>query len=167
VQVLADLRFTVDVPPRVGGGRPRSTRCSGQVHSEGTEVTVDLTPMPSLGGASTRPLVRPLAEQLDRLGLTVQIVGPHGPLVRLGAGVRAPWWQRLATHSARIQLLSVRALAASVGGPDVFAVALSPAAALPALGRDQRTRRRRSVLAARQLFRRVTGRRRSSPGAAG
>jgi len=117
--------------------------------------------MPSLGGSSTRPLVRPLANQLDRLGLTLTVVGPDGPLVRLGAGVRSPWWQVVATHGSRIELVSLRALARSVGGPDVFAVALPPAAALPAVTRSQRSARRRVAVAARQLLRRVSGSRRT------
>ena len=123
-------------------------------------MTVDLTPMPSLGGSSTRPLVRPLAQQLDDLGLTVQVAGPDGPLVRLGAGVRAPWWQRLVTRSSRIHLISVRALARSVGGPRIFEAALPPAAVLPAVTDDQRSTRRRVAVAGRQLLRRVTRRRR-------
>ena len=157
LRVTADLAFTVDVPGRAGS----STRCTGQVRAHGQQVTVELRPMPSLGGSSTRPLVRPLANHLDHLGLTLVVVGPDGPLVRLGAGVRTPWWQVVATHGSRIELVSVRALARSVGGPKVFAVALPPAAVLPAVTRSQRSRRQRILVTARQVLRRVTGSRRT------
>ena len=157
LRVTADLAFAVDVP----GSSGSSTRCTGTVRADGQEVTVEFRPMPSLGGSSTRPLVRPLANQLDSLGLTLSVVGPDGPLVRLGAGVRTPWWQVIATHGSRIELVSLRALARSVGGPKVFAVALPPAAVLPAVKRVQREPRRRTIVAARQLIRRVTGSRRT------
>lgn len=159
LQVRADLTFTVDVPPHVGGGRA-PTRCTGRVQADGQEITVDLSPMPSLGGSSTRPLVRPFAQQLDDLGLTVQVAGPDGPLVRIGAGVQAPWWQQLVTRSARIHLVSVRALTRSFGGPRIFEVALPPAAVLPLVTDRQRTTRRRVAVTVRQLARRVVRRRR-------
>jgi hypothetical protein len=157
LRVVSDLAFAIEVPARSGS----SARCAGSVRADGHEITVEFRPMPSLGGSSTRPLVRPLANQLDRLGLTLTVAGPDGPLVRLGAGVRSPWWQVVATHGARIELVSLRALARSVGGPKVFAVALPPAAVLPAVTRSQRAARRRVAVAARQLLRRVTGSRRT------
>ena len=157
LRVTADLAFAVDVP----GPKGSSTRCAGTVRADGQEVTVEFRPMRSLGGSSTRPLVRPLANHLDRLGLTLSVVCPDGPLVRLGAGVRAPWWQVIATHGSRIEVVSLRALARSVGGPKVFSVALPPSAVLPAVTRDQRSPRRRAVVAARQMLRRVTGSRRT------
>ena len=154
--VTADLTFHVDVPD----GSAHPTRCTGRVQADGRDITVAFDPMPSLGGASTRPMVRPLANHLDRLGLTLQVVGPDGPLIRLGAGARAPWWQRPLTHGARVHLVSLRALARSVGGPKVFQVALPPAAVLPAVTDAQRSRRRRVAVAVRQVLRRVSGRRR-------
>lgn len=157
LQVRADLRFTVDVP----GRSARPTRCTGRVEADGgQDVIVTFAPMPSLGGTSTRPLVRPLAERLDDLGLTLHLHGPDGPLIRLGAGVDAPWWQWPATRSARIELLDPRALARSRRGPRVFEVALPPSAVLPAVTDRQRSRRRRVVTALRQLGRRVVRRRR-------
>lgn len=171
--VTADLTFRVDLPdsarrrgwgslPFVAAPGPSAhlTRCTGRVQADGHDITVEFDPMPSLGGASTRPLVRPLANHLDRLGLTVQIVGPAGPLIKLGAGARAPWWQRPATHGSRIQLVSLRALVHSLRGPEVFGVALPPAAVLPTVTDGQWSRRRRVVVAVRQVFRRVSGRRR-------
>ncbi|WP_375425626.1 hypothetical protein [uncultured Friedmanniella sp.] len=159
LQLRADLTFTVDVPPHAGRGA-HPTRCSGRVRAEGSQVEVHLSPMPSLGGSATRPLVRPLAQQLDDLGLTVQVEGPDGPLVRLGSGVRAPWWQQLVTRSSRIHLVSVRALTRSIGGPRIFEVALPPAAVLPAVFDRQRRPRRRVEVALRQGLRRLTGHRR-------
>jgi hypothetical protein len=104
--------------------------------------------------------VRPLAERLDDLGLTLVVRGPDGPLVRLGAGVDAPWWQWPATRSSRIELLSRRALTRSLRGPRVFEVALPPSTVLPAVTDRQRSRRRRVAVALRQVGRRVTRRRR-------
>jgi hypothetical protein len=156
VLVTADLTFQVEVPRRTS----EPTRCTGRVRADGHEINVDFDPMPSLGGSSTRPLVRPLANQLDRLGLTVVVAGPEGPLIRIGAEARAPRWQRLLTGGLRVELLSVRGLARSFGGPRVFAVALPPAAVLPAITDDQRTLRRRASILARQVVRRATGSRR-------
>jgi len=154
--VTADLTFQVEVPSRSSD----PTRCTGRVSADGHDITVEFDPMPSLGGSSTRPLVRPLANQLHRLGLTVVVVGPDGPLVRIGARARAAWWQRLVTRGLRVELLSVRGLARSVGGPRVFQVALPPAAALPTLTERQRSRRHRVGDVVRQVGRRVTGKRR-------
>ena len=154
--VTADLAFSVDVPGRTA----HPTRCTGRVHADGRQITVEVAPLPSLGGSSTRPLVRPLARQLERLGLSLQVVGPDGPLIRLGAGVRAPWWQLVATSSSRIELVSWRGLARSLGGPRIFQVALPPEAALPAVGARRRGVRRRAAAALRQTGRRLTGRRR-------
>ena len=79
----------------------------GRVRADGSEVTVDFSRTPSLAGSGTRPLVRPLAHALDEHGLTVRVTGPSGTLLRLGHGVRAPWWQVPATSSRRIQVTSV------------------------------------------------------------
>ncbi len=156
MRVRTDLSFTVDVPGRSGP----PTRCAGRVVADGSDVTVSVSPTPSLGGSWTRPLVRPLAERLDELGLTLEVRGPDGPLVRLGSGVRAPRWQRVVTRSSRIHLVSARAIARSVRGPKVFAAALPPSTTLPTVGDRQRSPRRRATVALRQLGRRLTGRRR-------
>ena len=156
MRVVADLAFSVEVP----GTPARPGRCDGRVRADGQQITVELDPMPSLAGSTTRPLVRPLADRLETLGLTVQVEGPAGPLIRLGAGARAPWWQLALTHGRRVELVSVRALARSLGGPKVFEVALPDLTALPLLGRRQRTVRGRVLAAVRQLGRRVTRRRR-------
>jgi hypothetical protein len=159
LQIRADLAFTVDVPHH-GGRGSHPTQCSGRVRADGQQVDIHLSPLPSLGGSATRPLVRPLAQRLDDLGITVQVEGPDGPLIRLGAGVRAPWWQQLVTRSSRIHLISVRALTRSVGGPRIFEVALPPAAVLPDLSDNDESSRRSLRIPARQLLRRVTRHRR-------
>ena len=154
--VTADLTFRVEVPRRSG----HPTRCTGRVTADGRDIAVEFDPMPSLGGASTRPLVRPFANQLHRLGLTVVVAGPGGPLVRIGAHAEAPRWQRLLTRGLHVELISVRGLARSLGGPRVFAVALPPAAVLPAVTRRQRSLPERATVAVRQAVRRVSGKRR-------
>lgn len=156
LRVTADLSFTVEVPAAAAG----PTRCTGRVEAAGQDITVTFDPMPSLSGATTRPLVRPLANQLSEQGLTLDVVGPDGPLIRLGARARAPWWQVPLTHGRQVELVSARALLRSVGGPRVFAVALPPQAVVPALTEEQGSRRRRAVVVVRQALRRVTGRRR-------
>ena len=154
--VTADLTFQVDVP----GRSAVSDRCVGQVQADGQIITVHFDPMPSLGGSSTRPLVRPLANQLHDLGLTVVVAGPDGPLIRIGAEARAPRWQQVLTRGLHVELVSPRAVVRSLRGPQVFKVALPPAAVLPAVTDGQRTRRRRVSVAARQVVRRVTRSRR-------
>lgn len=126
MRVTADLTFSVDLPNSAG----RPSRCVGQVVADGTEISVVFDPMPSLIVPAARPLARPLAAQLEQLGMSVQLIGPSGPLVRLGAGVRASWWQRIATRGAPIQLVSVRALIRSLTGPRVFDVVLPSGSAL-------------------------------------
>lgn len=154
--VTADLTFQVDVPGRSAAG----DRCVGRVQADGQVVTVAFDPMPSLGGSSTRPLVRPLAKQLHDLGLTVVVAGPDGPLIRVGAEAHAPRWQQILTRGLHVELVSLRSVLRSFRGPQVFKVALPPAAVLPAVTHAQRTRRRRVSVAARQVLRRATGRRR-------
>lgn len=154
--VTADLTFQVDVP----GRSAVDDRCVGRVQADGQVITVEFDPMPSLGGMSTRPLVRPLANQLHDLGLTVVVAGPDGPLIRVGAEARAPRWQQVLTRGLHVELVSLRAVARSLGGPKVFKVALPPAAVLPRVTDEQRSTRRRASLAVRQVIRRVTGRRR-------
>jgi hypothetical protein len=153
MRVTADLTLQVEVPR--DGSNP--TRCTGRVRADGQVITVDFDPLPSLGGGSTRPLVRPLANQLHRLGLTVVVAGPQGPLIRIGALARAPRWQRLLTGGLRVELLSLRGLVGSVGGPKVFEVALPPAAALPVRHDEDRSLRRRAFTMLRQTVRRVSG----------
>lgn len=155
MRVAADLSFSIDLPNPAN----RPSRCNGRVEADGSVVSVVFDPMPSLVVPSARSLARPLAHQLDRVGLTVQIVGPDGPLVRVGAGVEAPRWQRIATRGAPIQLVSIRALLRSLTGPRIFKVALPSATALPRFTASRsRLAGARSV--ARQVRQQISARRR-------
>ena len=157
MKIVADLRFEV-VPD--GSGRdlhPTPTR--GRVQADGTDVVVELSQTPSLAGKGTRPLVRPLAQALDDHGLTVHLTGPSGPLLHVGHGVRAPWWQVPATGSRFIRVESVGQVVRSWRGPRLFQVALPPLVVQPGMALT-RTRRERLRVLARQLLRRVTRRRR-------
>jgi hypothetical protein len=153
VRIVADLTFEVQLD-EVGPGPT-----TGRVRGDGTEVTVELSRTPSLAGSGTRPLVRPLARTLDDQGLTVHLTGPSGPLLHVGRGVRAPWWQVPATGSRFIQIASVPLALRSLRGPRLFKVALPPFVVQPGMAL-RRNRRERFVLIARQLVRRVTARRR-------
>jgi len=151
VRIAADLTFEVQLD-EVGP-------TTGRVRGVGSDVTVELSRTPSLAGTGTRPLVRPLARTLDDNDLTVHLTGPDGPLLRLGHGVRAPWWQVPATGSRFIEVVSVPRALRSLRGPKLFQVALPPSVVQPGMALT-RTRRERARVIARQLLRRVTNRRR-------
>ena len=156
MKIVADLTFEVVPDGRSAG--PHPTPVTGRVRADGSEVTVDFSRTPSLAGTGTRPLVRPLAQALDDHGLTVLLTGPSGTVLRLGHGVRAPWWQVPATSSRRIEIASVALALRSLRGPRLFEAALPPLLAQP--GALRLSRRRRAVAVARQALRRVTDRRR-------
>lgn len=155
MKIVADLAFEV-VP---GSARdPHPTPVTGRVRADGSEVVVEFSDTPSLAGSGTRPLVRPLAQALDERGLTVRLTGPSGTLLRLGRGVRAPWWQVPATSSRRIEIASVPLALRALRGPQLFKAALPPLLAQP--GALRLSRRRRALAVARQGLRRLTARRR-------
>lgn len=158
MKIVADLTFEVTLD---GSGRdPHPTPTTGQVRADGSDVTVELSRTPSLAGSGTRPLVRPLAQALEDNGLTVHLTGPSGPLLHVGHGVRAPWWQVPATGSRFIRVESVpRVLRSLRDGPRLFEVALPPLLVQPATALT-RSRGQRLLLLARQVLRRVTNRRR-------
>jgi hypothetical protein len=156
VKIVADLTFEVVPDGTARGEDPAPVR--GRVLAGGSVVTVDFSRTPSLAGTGTRPLVRPLAHTLDEHGLTVRLTGPSGTLLRLGHGVRAPWWQVPATSSRRIEVTSVPLALRSLRGPRLFAAALPPLLAQP--GALRLSRRRRALAVVRQVLRRVTDRRR-------
>ena len=156
MKIVADLTF--EVTPGDAGRGAHPTPTTGRVRADGTDVVVELSADPSLAGTGTRPLVRPVARTLDEQGLTVRLTGPSGELVRLGHGVRAPWWQVPATGSRLIELASVPRVVRALRGPRLFEVALPPLVAQPAVLRV--SRRRRALLVARQGLRRLTNRRR-------
>src|SRR4051794_19976307 len=105
MRIVADLTFEVSPDDAPRGAHPAPT--TGRVRADGTDVTVEFSRTPSLAGAGTRPLVRPLAQALDDQGLTVHLTGPAGPLLDMGHGVHAPWWQVPATGSRFIRVASV------------------------------------------------------------
>ena len=157
MKIVADLTFEVVTDEKRRGLPPTPT--SGRVQADGANVTVDFSRTPSLAGKGTRPLVRPLAQTLDEHGLTVHVVGPSGPLLHVGHGVRAPWWQVPATGSRFIRVASVPLAVRSLRGPRLFEVALPPLVVQPGMALT-RSRRERALVTARQLLRRVTNRRR-------
>ena len=157
MKIVADLTF--EVTPDGGARDPHPTPTTGRVRADGTEVTVEFSRTPSLAGAGTRPLVRPLAQALDDQGLTVRLQGPSGPLLDVGHGVRAPWLAGAATGSRFIRVASVPLAVRSLRGPRLFQVALPPALVLPRTPLV-RNRRQRLALLARQVLRR---RRRPAP----
>jgi len=157
MKIVADLRFEVTTD---GSDRdPHPTPTTGRVRADGSDVVVAFSQTPSLAGKGTRPVVRPVAQSLDDQGLTVHLTGPSGPLLHVGHGVRAPWWQVPATGSRLIRVASVPLALRSLRGPRLFEVALPPLVVQPGMALT-RTRRERVRIAARQLLRRVTRRRR-------
>ncbi|HEY0240384.1 MAG TPA: hypothetical protein VGC37_17255 [Friedmanniella sp.] len=157
MKIVADLTFSVSLAG--AGAGPDPTPTTGRVRADGSDVVVELSRSPSLAGSGTRPLVRPLAQALDDNGLTVHLTGPSGPLLHVGHGVRAPWWQVPATGSRFIKVASVPLVVRSLRGPRLFQVALPPFVVQPGMALT-RSRRQRVVLIARQLLRRLTSRRR-------
>lgn len=153
MRIVADLTFEV-LLDEVG-----PTPTTGRVLADGSDVTVEFSRTPSLAGSGTRPLVRPLAQSLDDNGLTIHLTGPSGPLLHVGHGVRAPWWQVPATGSRFIRVASVPLALRALRGPRLFKVALPPLVVQPGTALT-RTRRQRAMVIARQLARRVTHRRR-------
>ena len=151
MRIVADLTFEVQLD-EVGP-------TTGRVRGDGSDVTVELSRTPSLAGSGTRPLVRPLAQTLDDSGVTIHLTGPSGPLLHVGHGVRAPWWQVPATGSRFIEVASVPLALRSLRGPRLFQVALPPFVVQPGMALT-RNRRQRLSLLTRQLLRRLTRRRR-------
>ncbi|MGI3785955.1 MAG: hypothetical protein ACRYG2_34860 [Janthinobacterium lividum] len=156
MKIVADLHFEVSPDDDQD---PHPTPTTGRVRADGSDVTVEFSRTPSLAGGGTRPLVRPLAQTLDDHGLTVHLTGPSGPLLHVGHGVRAPWWQVPATGSRFVRVASVALAVRSLRGPQLFRVALPPLVVQPGMALT-RSRRERLVILARQLLRRVTRRRR-------
>ena len=157
MKIVADLTFEVVTDDT--GRDPHPTPTTGRVRADGSDVEVTFSRTPSLAGKGTRPLVRPLAQRLDDNGLTVHLVGPSGPLLNVGRGVRAPWWQVPATGSRLIEVVSIPLAVRSLRGPQLFRVALPPLVVQPGMALT-RTRRERLRILARQLGRRITSRRR-------
>ncbi len=99
----ADLTFAIDVPSDRGGP---DTRLTGTVRASGNQVQIHSDHLMMLAGQPSRTAVRQVADQLARLGLAVEVSGPDGPVVTLGA-VRTTVAQRLVTRSRHMRLGSL------------------------------------------------------------
>lgn len=82
---------------------------NGTIHADGTSVDVFVSAPTAVAGSSSRPLVRQLARGLARQGLQVNLSGPRGTIVSLGA-VRSSLLQRVVTRSPHIRLGGWRVL---------------------------------------------------------
>ena len=107
----ADLTFDVEVLP--DGDQP-AARLRATLTASGNQVVLHSEDILSVAGQPSRTAVRHLAAELARLGLAVEVSGPDGVIVRLGA-VRSPVLHRLVTRSRHIRLGSwTRALSAVI-----------------------------------------------------
>ncbi|MFC5678712.1 FHA domain-containing protein [Aeromicrobium endophyticum] len=96
----ADLTFDIET----GGRRGESDRhVHGTIRAAGNQVTVQTDDLLAVAGQPSRAAVRGMADALARLGLVVEISGPSGTVVTMGA-VQAPLLQRLVTRSRHLRL---------------------------------------------------------------
>ncbi|MET0820612.1 MAG: FHA domain-containing protein [Aeromicrobium sp.] len=96
----ADLTFDIETPAKSGGtGR----HVSGTIRAAGNHVTIHSDDLLAVVGQPSRAAVRGLADELARLGLVVEVSGPDGTVVTMGA-VRAPLVQRMVTRSRHLRL---------------------------------------------------------------
>ena len=100
MRLEADLTFDIEVPAEEGRD---AGRLHGTVTASGNHVTIHSDDIMSVAGQPSRDAVRGMADELARLGLAVEIAGPDGPIVTLGA-VKAPAVQRLVTRSRHMRL---------------------------------------------------------------
>jgi hypothetical protein len=121
VQLVGEVSFETYQPAR--NSEPDLGPITGRVRAEGSRISVTFSRSPSLRG-SARSSSRRWADLLGRAGLTVQMVGPYGPVITAGHEVCAPWWQAVATGSRRIRLGSRRAVLDTLRGPRIFDVAV-------------------------------------------
>lgn len=126
VRVAADL----EVRLQRGAGDPGG---EGDVvlHLRGhdSRLTLEVSDPAAFAGSADAPAVRAFAESLAATGVVVRVVHDGQLLVCLGA-VRAPWWQRRATGSARIRLGSLRGAVTSARARARRAPAVLPSASL-------------------------------------
>jgi hypothetical protein len=95
LSVLADLRFTVDVPG--------TSSVSGHLRGSGTALELHVDEPFVFAGRRDAASIRGIARGLALRGLSVTVVGPSGPLVTLGVR-RSSWWQRRVTGSPHIRV---------------------------------------------------------------
>jgi len=100
LHLAADLTFDVDVP---ADGEQPAAHLHGTVRASGNRVQIHSDDLMALAGQPSRDAVRRVAEELAGLGLAVELSGPDGVVVTLGA-VRAPVLQRLVTRSRHMRL---------------------------------------------------------------
>jgi hypothetical protein len=141
--IEADLTFTASIVGQSrerAGGQSRGRRTagpaaiggvSGRVRADGSVVSMQFSRLPSLATPTAGSWGRAVADQLDREGVTVQVLGPDRTVVvELGHGVRAPRWQRLLTRSRLIRIRSLRSCFRSLRGPRLLEMALPRRASL-------------------------------------
>jgi len=104
LHLAADLTFEIDVP--ADGAQP-AAHLQGTVQATGNQVRIHSDDILSLAGQPSRTAVRQMADELARLGLAVEVSGPDGVIVTMGA-VRSPRLQRLVTRSRHLRLASWR-----------------------------------------------------------
>lgn len=110
LDLAADLTFDIDVP--AGDGHP-AAHVHAVVTAEGNRVRVHSDDLLSLVGQPSRGAVRAMAAQLARLGVVVDVSGPDGLIVSLGAVQSSPA-HRLVTRSRHMRIGSwTRAAAAA------------------------------------------------------
>lgn len=100
LHLAADLTFDIDVP--AGDGHP-AAHVHAVVTAEGNRIHVHSDDILSLVGQPSRAAVRRIAAQLAQLGLIVDLSGPDGLIVSLGA-VKASPAHRLVTRSSHMRL---------------------------------------------------------------
>ena len=96
----ADLTFDIETSTPDGG---TGGNVRGTVRASGNRVEIHTDDLMAVAGQPSRTAVRSMADQLARLGLVVEVSGPDGPVVTMGA-VRAPALQRLVTRSRHMRL---------------------------------------------------------------
>lgn len=100
LHLAVDLTFDIDVP--AGDGYP-AAHVHAVVTAQGNRVLVHSDDILSLVGQPSRTAVRQLASRLARLGLIVDVSGPDGLIVSLGA-VNPSVLHRLVTRSPHMRL---------------------------------------------------------------
>ncbi|MET1132400.1 MAG: hypothetical protein ABWX60_03135 [Aeromicrobium sp.] len=100
LHVAADLTFDIDVP--ADGAQP-ATHLHGTVRASGNQVAIHSDDILAVAGQPSRSDVRQMATEVARLGLVVEVSGPDGVIITIGA-VRAPRLQRLVTRSPHMRL---------------------------------------------------------------
>ena len=93
--VDAHLDFSVEIPG--------SETLTGALTGSGKTLDLRVSDPLLFTGRSDASAIRGLAEALAGQGLLLRVIGPAGPLVRLGVG-RTSWWQRRLTGSRHIRI---------------------------------------------------------------